>query len=72
MIMSDFIQDLGLKCSAWKAFGSKILVGQLYTKLALFGSEKILSPKKFWVFVFKNFFGSKKRLLFQKKFLVPK
>ena len=37
-------QDLGLKCSAWKVFGSKDfgLVG-LYqkTKLDLFGSKKI-------------------------------
>ena len=49
-------QDLGLKCSAWKVFGSKDfgLVG-LYqkTKLDLFGSKKFgsenfLSQKNFW------------------------
>ena len=49
-------QDLGLKCSAWKVFGSKDfgLVGlHQKTKLDLFGSKKFgsenfLSQKKFW------------------------
>ena len=58
-------QDLGLKCSAWKVFGSKDfgLVG-LYqkTKLDLFGSKKNLGLKIFWVkknFCKKNFVPKK-------------
>ena len=45
-------QDLGLKCSAWKVFGSKYFgLGGLYQKneLDLFGSKKIFGLKIFLV-----------------------
>ena len=69
-------QDLGLKCSAWKVFGSKDFgLVDLYqkTKLDLFGSIKI------WVWKFlvkKNFgpknFGPNEKLGYKNNFWVQK
>ena len=79
----EFQQDLGLKCSAWKVFGSKDfgLVG-LYQKTRpdLFWSKKIFGQKKFCsekMFVqmkilgIKIIFGSKK-VWVQKSFWAKK
>ena len=79
-------QDLGLKCSAWKVFGSGSndfgLVG-LYHKTRSFwvkkkfGSENFLTPKNLGFCVQESFwvqkkvFGSKKKFLGPKKSLVP-
>ena len=67
-------QNLGLKFSAWKVFGSNDFgLVALYhqTKLDLFGSKKFGS-EKFWVFVFKKVFVSKKKVFGSKKILGPK
>ena len=53
-------QDLGLKCSAWKVFGSKdfgLVCLKQKTKLDLFGSKKIWVGK---FFESKKIFGQKK------------